>query len=62
MIYGTRVLKNGRITASLEFESGKRVFLNYDEAEEFNRKVREWLWAGRERERQDKWLERSKST
>lgn len=53
MTYGTRVYRNGKITGSLEFSTGKRIFLNYKENLEFAIKLREIEYTGRLKERSD---------
>ena len=43
MTYGTRQLKNGNRVGVIEFSSGKRVFLNHKERQEFDDKVEYWI-------------------
>ena len=42
MTYGTKQLKNGKVTGELLFDSGKKVFLNSKEVADFQNKVNYW--------------------
>jgi len=44
MIYGSRGFKNGRDVGYLEFNTGKRVYLNAEEKIEFDNKIRMWQY------------------
>jgi NAD-dependent SIR2 family protein deacetylase len=47
MIFGSKQFKNGKVVGYLEFNSGKKVFLNQDERFEFLDKVEYWKFAER---------------
>ena len=44
MTYGVKVYKNGKRTGELLFSTGKRVFLNTIELQEFQNKVDYWRY------------------
>lgn len=47
MIFGSKHFKNGKIVGYLNFNSGKKIFLNEDERFEFLDKVEYWKLAER---------------
>ena len=42
MIYGTKQLKNGKVTGKLKFDTGKVIHLNVQERQELEQKIRDW--------------------
>jgi len=49
MTYGAKKFKNGRTVGYLHFSTGKKIYLNPDEKEEFDQKVNYWQWIAMER-------------
>ena len=50
MIYGSRRFKNGKDIGYLEFDTGKKVYLNVEEKKELDLKIRLWQYMAIEKE------------
>lgn len=42
MYYGTKTFKNGKRVGYLHFSTGKKIYLNAEEVDEFELRVRQW--------------------